>query len=68
METRESLDSRESKPVNPKGNCPRISIGRTEVEAPLLRPPDAESRLTGKEPDNRERSRWKTGGGGGNSK
>ena len=39
----------------------------TEVEAPLLRPPDAESRLTGKEPNNWERSRWKTGGEGGNS-
>ena len=35
------LDSRESKPVNPKGNQPWIFIGRTEAEAPVLRLPDA---------------------------
>ena len=32
----ESLDSKEIKPVNPKGNQPWIFIGRTEAEAPIL--------------------------------
>ena len=47
------LDSKESKPVNPKGNEHWIFIGRTgvEAEAPILRPPDAKSQLTGKDPD-----------------
>ena len=37
------LDSKEIKPVNHKGNQPRIFIGRTdaEVEAPILWPLDA---------------------------
>ena len=41
------------KPVNPKGNQPRIFIGRThaEAETPILWPPDAKSRLIGKAPD-----------------
>ena len=41
------LDSKESKPVNPKGNQPWIFIGRTdaEAEAPILWPPDAKSQL-----------------------
>ena len=48
-----SLDSKESKPVNPKGNQHRILIGRTyvEAEAPILRPPDVKSGFTGKDPD-----------------
>ena len=47
------LDSKEIKPVNPKGNEPRIFIGSidTEVEAPILWPSDANSRLFGKDPD-----------------
>ena len=47
------LDCKESKPVNPKGNLPWISIGRTnaEAEAPTLWPPDVKSRLTEKDPD-----------------
>ena len=47
------LDSKEIKPINPKGNQPWIFIGRTdaEVEAPILKPPDAKSQLTGKDPD-----------------
>jgi len=47
------LDCKEIKPVNPKGNQPWIFIGRTdaEAEAPILMPPDAKSRLTGKDPD-----------------
>ena len=47
------LDCREIKPVNPKGNQPRIFIGRTDAEAEALKlwPPDAKSRLTGKDSD-----------------
>ena len=47
------LDNKESKTVNPKGNQPRIFIGRTgaEAEAPILWPPDAKNQLTGKDPD-----------------
>ena len=47
------LDSKEIKLVNPKGNQPRIFIGRTdaEAEAPILQPPDVKSQLTGKDPD-----------------
>ena len=41
------------KPVIPKGSQPWIFIGRTdtEAEAPILWPPDAKSRLIGKDPD-----------------
>ena len=48
-----SLDCKEIKPVNPKGNQPWIVIGRTDVEAEaaILWPPDAKSRLTVKDPD-----------------
>ena len=48
-----SLDNKEIKPVNPKGNQPWIYIGRTdaEAEAPILWPPDVKSRLIGKDPD-----------------
>ena len=37
------LDSKEIKPVNPKGNQPLVFIGRTDVEAeiPVLWLPDA---------------------------
>ena len=47
------LGSKEIKPINPKGNQPWIFIGRTDVEteAPILWPPDAKSRFTGKDPD-----------------
>ena len=43
-------DSKEIKPVNPKGNQPWIFIGRTdaEAEASIFWPPDAKSRFTGK--------------------
>ena len=39
------VDSKEIKPVNPKGNQSRIFIGRTdaEAEAPILWPPNAKS-------------------------
>ena len=48
-----SLDSKEIKPVNPKGNQPWLFIGRTnaEAEAPILWPPDVKSQLTGKDFD-----------------
>ena len=47
------LDSKEIKPVNPKGNQPKIFIGRTgaEAETSIIWPPDAKNRLIGKEPD-----------------
>ena len=42
------LDSKEIKPINPKGNQPWILIGRTgaEAEAPILWPPDGSDKLT----------------------
>ena len=62
------LNSVEIKPVNPKGNQPWIFLGRTDAEAPILRPPDAKSWLIGKDPDagkdwrhrrrRRQRMRW----------
>ena len=47
------LDSKEMKPVNPKGNQPWVFIGKTdaEAEAPTLWPPDGKSQLFGKDPD-----------------
>ena len=46
-------DSKEVKTINPKGSQPRIFIGRTyvEAEAPILWPPEAKSRLIGKDLD-----------------
>ena len=45
------LDSKEIKPVNPKGNQSWIFIEKTdgEAEAPILRPFDAKSWLTGRD-------------------
>ena len=50
------LNSKEIKPVNPKGNQLGIFIGRTdtEAEAPILWPPHAKSQLTGKDSDARK--------------
>ena len=47
------LDSKEIKPVNPKGNQPWIFTGKSgaEAEAPILGSPDLKSQLTGKDPD-----------------
>ena len=45
------VDCKEIKPVHPKGNQPWIFIGRTDAEAPILWPPDAKSRHSGKDPD-----------------
>ena len=51
-ETLESpLDSKEIKPVNPKGNQPWIYIGRTDAEALVLWPPDMKSQLIRKDSD-----------------
>ena len=54
-----ALDSKEIKPVNPKGNQPWIFIGpeylleglEAEAEAPILWPPDSKSWLIGKDTD-----------------
>ena len=47
------LDSKEVKPVHPKGNQPWMFIGRTDAEAetPVLWPPDVKSQLIGKDAD-----------------
>ena len=47
------LDSKEIKPVNPKGNQPWLFTGRIEAiaEAPILWPLDSKSWLIGKDPD-----------------
>ena len=45
------LDSKEIKPVNPKGNQPWIFIGGTDAEIPILWSPEAQSQLIGKDPD-----------------
>ena len=46
-----SLDCKEIKPVNPKGNQHWIFTGRPEPEASILWPPDAKTWLSGKEPN-----------------
>ena len=65
------MDSKEVKPVNPKGNQPWKFIGRTDAEAPILCPPDGKSWLIektlmlGKTEDEgrrgRQRVRWLDG-------
>ena len=57
------LDSKEIKPVNPKGNQPRIFIERTvaDAESLVLWPSDAKSQLTEKDPD-AGKKRLKAGG------
>ena len=45
------LDCKEIQPVNPKGNQSWISIGRTDVEALIVWPPEAKNWLIGKDPD-----------------
>ena len=61
-ETLESpLDSKEIKPVSPKGNQSWIFIEKTdaEAEAPILLPPDVKSLLIGKKPpEGRRRRGW----------
>ena len=50
---KKSLDYKDFKPVNPKGNQSWRFIGRTdaEVEAPILWLPDAKNWLIWKDPD-----------------
>ena len=57
------LDSKEIKPVSPKGNQPWIFIGRadTEAEAPILWLPDVKSQLFGKDCDARKDWRQEKG-------
>ena len=45
-------DCKAIKSVSPKGNQLRIYIKKTDAktESPILGPPDAKSRLTGKDP------------------
>ena len=57
------LDSKEIKPVNPKGNQLWIFIRRTYAEAPILWPPDMKSWLVGKDPDTGKDWRQKEKGG-----
>ena len=47
------LDSKEIKPVHPKGNQSWIFTGKTDdkAEAPILWPPDVNNWLTGEDPD-----------------
>ena len=45
------LDSKEIKPINPKGNQSWIFTGRTDAETPILLPPDAKSWHIGEDPD-----------------
>ena len=60
------LDSKEIKPVNPKGNQSWMFIERTdaEAEAPIFGPPDVKSWLTEKDSDGRKDGRkeekWNT--------
>ena len=58
------LDSKDFKPVNPKGNQPWIFIGRTDAEAetPILWPPHAKNWLIWKDPDAVKDWRWEEKG------
>ena len=58
------LDSKEIKPINPKGNQSWIFIGRVEAEAeaPILWPPDVKNWPTGKDPDAGKGWRWEEKG------
>ena len=47
----EFLDFKEINPVNPKGNQSWLFIGRTDVDTPILWPPDVKYWLIGKNPD-----------------
>jgi len=48
-----SLDSKEIKQINPKGNQSWTFTGMadTQADAPILWPPEAKSQFTGKNPD-----------------
>ena len=56
------LDSKEIKPVHPKGNQSWIFIGRTEAEAAILWRPDVKNWFIGKDPDAGKDWRWEEKG------
>ena len=56
------VDSKDIKPVNPKGNQLWIFIRRTDAKAPILWLPDAKSRLIEKDPNVRKDWRQKEKG------
>ena len=47
-------ESKEIKPVNSKGNQPRVFIARNDAEAPIFWPPDVKRQLFGKDPEARK--------------
>ena len=53
LDSDHSLDCKEIKPVNRKGNQYSAFIERTDAEAetPIVWPPDAKNRFIGKDPD-----------------
>ena len=65
------MDSKEIKPINPKGNQPWVFIERTDAkaEAPILWPPDADllektlmlGKIEGRRRIERQRLRWLDG-------
>ena len=56
------LDSKDIKPVNPKGNQSWIFTGGTDAEAPILWPPDMKNWLIGKDPEPGNNGRQKEKG------
>ena len=52
------LESKDIKPVNPKGNQSWIFIGRNDAEAPILWPPDVKNWLIRKDPDGGKNRGW----------
>ena len=56
-----SLDCKEIKSVNPKGNQSWILIWRTDAEAQILWPPDAKNWLIGKDSDAGKDWKWEKG-------
>ena len=58
------LDSKEIKPVHPKGDQSCAFVGRTDAEAetPILWPPDAKNQLIGKDSDAGKDWRWEEKG------
>ena len=59
-----SLEHKEIKPVNPRGNKPWLFVGKTDAKAedPILWQPDVKSRLIGKDLDARKDWRQKEKG------
>ena len=57
------LDSKEVKPVHPKGNQPWLFTGKAdaEAEALILSSPDAKNWLIGKDPDAGKDWSWEKG-------